>query len=29
MFEYSQVLTHLGDLLPIVVVEMKVECVFP
>ena len=28
-FEYSQLLTHLGDLLPIVVIEMKVEHVFP
>ena len=28
-FEYSQLLTYLGDLLPIVVIEMKVERVFP
>ena len=29
IFEYSQLLTHLGDLLPIMVIEMKVERVFP
>ena len=28
-FKYSQLLTHLGDLLPIVIIEMKVEHVFP